>query len=97
MLKRIIIASSKKDSIVADFFCGSGSTIATAEKLGRKWIGCDENKDAIFTTRKRLLELNNSNDLLNWNHKYNNSVKPFKIYYKKIHIGHNFTIRPYFY
>ena len=84
LLKRIIIASSNKDSIVADFFCGSGSTVAVAEKLGRKWIGCDQNKEAIFTSWKRLLELNNSNDILNWKNKYNSIVRPFKIYNTEI-------------
>ncbi|MBN1214650.1 MAG: site-specific DNA-methyltransferase [Candidatus Lokiarchaeota archaeon] len=80
LLKRIILASSNKDSIVADFFCGSGTTIAVAEKLGRKWIGCDKNKESIITTWKRLLELNNSNDLLNWNDKYKISLNPFKLF-----------------
>ena len=42
--------------LVADFFCGSGTTPAVAEKLGRRWIGCDLGRFAIHTTRKRLLE-----------------------------------------
>jgi adenine-specific DNA-methyltransferase len=40
---------------VADFFCGSGTTLIVAEKLGRRWIGCDLSRFAIHTTRKRLL------------------------------------------
>ena len=40
---------------MADFFCGSGTTLAVAEKLGRKWIGTDLGKFAIHTTRKRLI------------------------------------------
>ena len=41
--------------LVADFFCGSGTTLAVAEKLGRRWIGCDLGRFAVHTTRKRLL------------------------------------------
>ena len=41
--------------LVADFFCGSGTTLAVAEKLGRKWIGCDLGRFAIHTARKRLI------------------------------------------
>ncbi|MDR1871769.1 MAG: site-specific DNA-methyltransferase [Deltaproteobacteria bacterium] len=55
LLNRIINASSKGGDIVADFFCGSGTTAAVAEKLGRKWIATDLGKFAIHTTRKRLL------------------------------------------
>ena len=55
LLERIIKASSNKEDIVADFFCGSGTTCAVAEKLGRKWIGCDLGRFAIHTTRKRLI------------------------------------------
>jgi len=55
LLERIINASSNEGDIVADFFCGSGTTLAVAEKLGRKWIGCDLGKFAIHTTRKRLI------------------------------------------
>lgn len=55
LLERIIKASSNEKDIVADFFCGSGTTLAVAEKLGRKWIGSDLGKFAIHTTRKRLI------------------------------------------
>ena len=54
-MERIIKASSNGKDIVADFFCGSGTTLAVAEKLGRKWIGSDLGKFAIHTTRKRLV------------------------------------------
>jgi DNA modification methylase len=57
LLERIIKASSNKDDLVADFFCGSGTTLAVAEKLGRRWIGCDLGRFAIHTTRKRLLDI----------------------------------------
>ncbi len=55
LLKRIIEASSNEGNLVADFFCGSGTTAAVAEKLGRKWIVTDLGKFAIHTTRKRLI------------------------------------------
>ena len=55
LLGRIIKASSNEGDLVADFFCGSGSTTAVAEKLGRKWIAADLGKFAIHTTRKRMI------------------------------------------
>lgn len=55
LLKRIITASSNEGDLVADFFCGSGTTLAAAEKLGRRWIGSDLGRWGIHTTRKRLL------------------------------------------
>lgn len=55
LLERIIKASSNEGDIVADFFCGSGTTAAVAEKLGRKWIASDLGKFGIHTTRKRLI------------------------------------------
>lgn len=55
LLERIIKASSKEGDLIADFFCGSGTLPAVAEKLGRKWIATDLGKFAIHTTRKRLL------------------------------------------
>jgi DNA modification methylase len=59
LLERIVRASSHEGSIVADFFCGSGTTLAVAEKLGRRWIGCDLGRWAIHVTRKRLLGIEN--------------------------------------
>ncbi|MDR4519069.1 MAG: site-specific DNA-methyltransferase [Nitrosomonas sp.] len=55
LLERIIKASSNEGDLIADFFCGSGTTAAVAEKLGRKWITSDLGKFAIHTTRKRLI------------------------------------------
>jgi DNA modification methylase len=55
LVERIIKASSNEGDLVADFFCGSGTTLAVAEKLGRKWIGSDLGKFAIHTTRKRMI------------------------------------------
>jgi len=57
LLSRILKLSSNENDIVADFFCGSGTTLAVAEKLGRRWIGCDLGRWAIHVTRKRLLDI----------------------------------------
>ena len=55
LLERIVKSSSNSGDIVADLFCGSGTTAAVAEKLGRKWIASDLGKFAIHTTRKRMI------------------------------------------
>lgn len=55
LLERIIKTTTTENGLVADFFCGSGTTLAVAEKLGRRWIGGDLGRYAIHTTRKRLM------------------------------------------
>jgi DNA modification methylase len=57
LLERIISLSSAPGDLVADFFVGSGTTAAVAEKLGRKWIASDLGKFGIHTTRKRLIQV----------------------------------------
>lgn len=57
LLERIIKASSNKGDVVADFFMGSGTTQVVAQKLGRRWIGCDINLGAIQTSTKRLNQI----------------------------------------
>jgi len=57
LLERIILTSSDPGDIVADVFCGSGTSLVAAEQLGRRWIGCDLGRFAIHTTRKRLLNV----------------------------------------
>ena len=57
LLERIISASSNPGDLVLDFFAGSGTTLAAAEKLGRRWIGADLGRYAIHTARKRLLDI----------------------------------------
>jgi DNA modification methylase len=56
-LERIIKASSNEGDLVADFFCGSGTTAAVAEKLNRKWLATDLGRFAIHTTRKRMIQV----------------------------------------
>jgi DNA modification methylase len=55
LLERIISESTSNGDLIADFFCGSGTTLAVAEKLGRKWIGSDLGRFPIHTTRKRMI------------------------------------------
>ncbi|HPB89887.1 MAG TPA: site-specific DNA-methyltransferase [Rugosibacter sp.] len=58
LLERIVSASSNKNSLVADFCGGSGTTAAVAEKLGRRWITTDLGKPACMVMRKRLIDQN---------------------------------------
>lgn len=55
LLEKLILACSNEGDLIADFFCGSGTTATVAEKLGRRWITSDLGKFAIHTTRKRLI------------------------------------------
>lgn len=57
LLERVILASSNPGDLVADFFCGSGTTPFVASKHGRKFIACDESFRALHTTRSRLIDL----------------------------------------
>ena len=57
LLERIINASSNENSIVADFFGGSGTTAAVAERLGRRWISSDIGKPSIMVQRKRFIDM----------------------------------------
>ena len=68
LLERIILASSKPGDIVADFFCGSGTTAVVANRLGRRFIATDSNWRAVHTTRTRLVS---------------DASSPFSIYYEQ--------------
>ena len=59
LIERIIQTSSNKEDLVLDCFCGSGTTAAVAERLGRRWITCDLGRFAIHTARKRFLAIEN--------------------------------------
>ena len=54
LLERIIKASSNEGDVVADFFCGSGTSMVVAKELGRNYIGCDINPRAVEITNERL-------------------------------------------
>lgn len=56
LLERIIKASSNKGDVVADFFCGSGTSLVVAKELDRRYIGCDTNKKAVDISKKRIEE-----------------------------------------
>ncbi|MFX1443597.1 MAG: DNA methyltransferase [Promethearchaeota archaeon] len=74
LLKRIIKLGSNKGDLVADFFCGSGTTLLIAEKLNRRWIGCDISEYSIYLTRKRLMDyIENNKNILK-------EIHPFEIY-----------------
>ncbi|OPX36508.1 MAG: hypothetical protein B1H11_07315, partial [Desulfobacteraceae bacterium 4484_190.1] len=57
LIKRIINASSKEGDLIADFFAGSGTTLAVAERLGRRWIACELGKVGVQVTRARLVDM----------------------------------------
>jgi len=57
LLERIILASTNEGDVVGDFFCGSGTSLAVAQRLGRRWFGCDKNQEAVDIARKRLAAL----------------------------------------
>lgn len=80
LLFRIVAGLSKPNDLVADFFCGSGTTCVVAEKLNRRWIGVDLSRYAIHTTRKRLLEIEGSKSLKDEGRKYSIKAKPFEIH-----------------
>lgn len=77
LISRIIKASSNEGDIILDFFGGSGSTMAVAEKLGRKWITCDLGKLSYFTMQKRILQIQNSKDLEDMKKRYGEKAKSF--------------------
>jgi len=74
LLERIILASSNEGDLIADFFCGSGTTGAVAEKLGRRWIMADLGRFAIHTSRKRLIQLQRTL------HKESKQYRSFDVY-----------------
>ncbi len=57
LIERILQLASNEGDLVADFFVGSGTTLAVAEKVGRKWIGSDLGKFSIHTSRKRMIDV----------------------------------------
>lgn len=74
LLARVIESSSKEGDIVLDAFSGSGTTCAVAEKLGRRWIGIDCGKLAVYTIQKRMLNLRGAVMAMPW-HLWGGSVR----------------------
>lgn len=60
LLKLIVQTSSNPESLIMDFFCGSGTTLIAAQELGRNWIGIDKSEKAIEVTRKKITKENSS-------------------------------------
>ncbi len=56
LLERLVLACTRPGDLLADFFCGSGTTLAVAQRLGRKWLGADQSPLAIATTQERLAQ-----------------------------------------
>jgi len=77
MLRFIIESQTQPYDLVLDFFAGSGTTAAVAEKLGRRWIVCDIGKLAFYTMQKRILTIQDSKDLENPKKKYGKKAKSF--------------------
>lgn len=77
LLERIIKSTTKGGDIVFDFFGGSGTTAAVAEKLNRKWITCDIGKLAFYTIQKRLLNIETSKSIENPKQQFGKAAKSF--------------------
>lgn len=54
LVERLVAAASPEDGVVADFFCGGGTTLIAAQRLGRRWVGCDQSRVAVAVTADRL-------------------------------------------
>jgi len=80
LLERIVRSASNPGDLVLDCFAGSGTTPAVAEKLGRRWIGVDCGKLAIYTMQKRLLRIAESKSLDDPKKKYRKTCAPFALY-----------------
>lgn len=77
LLRRIIETTTEKGDLIFDFFGGSGTTSAVAEKLGRRWITCDLGKLSYYTIQKRIINIGNSKDLFDPTKKYNKKPSNF--------------------
>jgi site-specific DNA-methyltransferase (adenine-specific)/adenine-specific DNA-methyltransferase len=94
LISRIVQASSQVGDLVMDFFAGSGTTLVVAEKLGRRWVGCDIGKLAIYTTQKRLLEIAQGKDLSDTKKKYDKPANSFAVVTSGLYdLGKIFTLQ----
>ena len=80
LIQRIIESTTSEGDLVFDFFGGSGTTAAVAEKLNRKWITCDIGKYSFYVIQKRLLTINSSKSLIDKTKKYKKLPKSFTTY-----------------
>lgn len=79
LLKRVIECCTEEGDLVLDCFAGSGTTLAVAEKMNRRWIGCDIGKLSLYTIQKRLLEIAKSKDVYNPMKKYKKVASAFSV------------------
>ena len=79
LLERVIASTTEEGDLVMDVFAGSGATIAVAEKMSRRWIGCDIGKLSVYTMQKRLLTIQNSKLLANPKKKYGKASSSFAV------------------
>ena len=79
LLKRVIESCTKEGDLIMDCFAGSGTTLAVAEKMNRRWIGCDIGKLSMYTIQKRLLEISKSKDIVNPKKEYKQNAKAFSV------------------
>jgi site-specific DNA-methyltransferase (adenine-specific)/adenine-specific DNA-methyltransferase len=94
LLERVIKSASNETDLVVDVFAGSGTTMAVAEKLNRRWIGCDIGKLSVYTIQKRLLEINESKDLDNPKKNYDKPAKSFAVITSGLYdLGKIFALR----
>jgi site-specific DNA-methyltransferase (adenine-specific)/adenine-specific DNA-methyltransferase len=77
LLSRVIQATTNPNELVMDFFGGSGTTAAVAEKLCRRWIICDIGKLSFYTMQKRLLTIQDSKNLEQPTKKYGKKARTF--------------------
>lgn len=77
LIKRVIECSTDEGDLVMDFFVGSGTTSAVAEKLNRKWISCDIGKLSFYTVQKRILNIEKSKSLEDEKRKHKIPAKSF--------------------
>lgn len=85
LLKRIILASSNEGDIIMDFYGGSGTTAAVAEKTHRKWITCDIGKYSFYTIQRRILNIQNSRSLSNPKLYYGEIARSFQTVFTGIY------------
>ncbi len=77
LLERVIRTATKQGDLVLDFFSGSGTTAAVAEKLNRKWVSCDIGKLSFYTVQKRILNIEKGKSLDEPNKKFTKAAKSF--------------------
>ncbi|MBS3998947.1 MAG: site-specific DNA-methyltransferase [Desulfobulbaceae bacterium] len=78
LLERVVMSASNEGDLVMDFFAGSGSLAAVAEKLNRKWIVCDIGKLSLYTMQKRMLNIERSKSFENPKKNYKKTARSFQ-------------------